>query len=190
MIQPISHLIAGVFFILAIASCAEHDSRCATLPAGGQYCLQATSALAPFEIQQKVDFYYQGNHETMIAYIENDSENLNFVGLTPFGQKLIHVNYNNQQAKAIISPDKRLAPSLMIALLQLALWPTASVQTGLSAEFVVEESDGHRRIFDGTKLLMDVRYANGTAPYQQLQIILPAAGMKLDIVSLAESDVK
>ncbi|CAG0961271.1 hypothetical protein MTYP_00742 [Methylophilaceae bacterium] len=190
MIRLLRHIVAGVLIITTVTACIPHDSRCAILPGGGQYCLQDTNQIAPFEVQQKVDIAYKDHRETMIAYIEIDSQNLDFVGLTPFGQKLVHVNYNNQQAKAIALPDKRLDPALMVALLQLALWPVDSIRSGLSSRLIVEESDRQRLILDGSKLVMNIRYADSSVPYRQLQISIPAVGMELDIVSLAETEME
>ncbi|MCB5188044.1 DUF3261 domain-containing protein [Methylobacillus caricis] len=143
--------------------------------------------MAPvFETQQQVDISFKDKHESMIASIENDAAGLDFVGLTLFGQKIMHLRYDNQQASALLSPDKRLDPALMLALLQLALWPADSVRTGLGTSMELEDSGTYRRISSGNKLLMDIRYADPATPYHQLDIAVPAASMTLSINSLPE----
>ncbi|MCB5183727.1 DUF3261 domain-containing protein [Methylobacillus gramineus] len=180
----------AIFVCLLIASvlnaCAPHDTQCAAIPGGGKYCLQNTALIPAFETQQQVDITFNGKHESMIASIENDAHGLDFVGLTLFGQKIMHLRYNNHDASALLSPDKRLDPALMLALLQLALWPADAVMAGLDPAMQLEESAQARHINRGGKVLMDIQYTDPAIPYRQLAISIPAAQMTLNITSLPE----
>ncbi|MGH6627205.1 MAG: DUF3261 domain-containing protein [Burkholderiaceae bacterium] len=171
--------------LLTVAACAGHDSRCAALPGGGRYCLQPTAAVAAFEVEQKVEATFSGRRETLIASIEADAQRLSFVGLTPFGHKLVHVVYNNQAASAITLADQRLDPALLLALLQLTLWPADAVRAGLTPPLTLEERPGLRRILSGDQALMSVSYTGAQPPYQQMRIALPPASLDLDVQSLA-----
>lgn len=170
--------------VLTLAACGERDSRCAELPWGGRYCLQPTTAIAPFEAQQKVEVSFNGRHETMIVDIEADTNGLQFVGLTPFGHKLVQVSYDNREAKAATLPDARLDPALLVALLQLALWPADAVRAGLGAPLVLEEGGGQRRILANDKLVLDINYADVLVPHRRLHLALPSAGLELNVVTL------
>jgi len=111
--------------------------------------------------------------------------------LTPFGHPLMHVSYNNNEAKVLVSPDSRLDPAMMIAMTQLALWPVASVRKGLNSPLHLEESAGKRRYFANDKLVLEVQYldmegADAMAPAHKFQLSLPSVDLKLDIETLPE----
>lgn len=177
--------------MLSNSSCIKQDTRCTNLMGNGRYCLQATTVIAPFEVQQKVEATIKGHHETMVTEIEVNAEGMQMIALTPFGHKLVHVRYNNDEAKALVSPDSRLDPTLVIAMIQLALWPADSVRKGLSAPLRLEESIGRRRYLDNDKLVLDVQYldeqyADVMTPANKFQLSFPSVDLKLDIETLVE----
>lgn len=172
--------------LLGLSACSQQNPNCTDLPAGGRYCLQDTQLGPKLELQQEVQIEFKDKRETMIAMVENSSERLDFVGLTPFGQKMLHVRYDNQVASALLNPDKRLPPALMLSLLQLALWPAASVQAGLDAESKLQQQDNSRIISRHGQLLMQIDYADIALPYAQMKIDLPSVKLKLEIRNLAD----
>jgi hypothetical protein len=174
--------------LLATAACAGLDPRCAGLPGGGRYCLQPTTAVAPFEAQQKVEAAFDGRRETMIVDIEADANGMRVVGLTPFGHKLVQMSYDNSGATATATPDRRLDPALMMAFLQLALWPADSVRAGLGARLTLEEGDGERRILMDGESILTVRYVGAAAPYRRIYLALPSAGLELDVETLLDTE--
>jgi hypothetical protein len=164
----------------------KQDSRCANLMGNGRYCLQPTTAITPFNVQQKVEASIKNHKEIMVTEIEVNAEGMQLIGLTPFGHQLVHISYNNEKAKAVVSPDSRLDPTLMIAMIQLALWPVDSVRKGLGEPLLLEESIGHRRYLARDKLVLDVSYANAMVPSNKLNLSFPTVGLMLDIESLPE----
>lgn len=172
--------------MLLSTSCMKQDGRCVNLAENARYCLQPTTAIAPFNIQQKVEASINSHHEIMVTEIEVNAEGMQFVGLTPFGHQLLHISYNNKQAKAILSPDSRIDPKLMIAMIQLAIWPADSVRKGLEQPFLLEESAGYRRYLAKDKVVLEVSYANEMVPANKFQVIFPAVGLTLDIEALPE----
>jgi hypothetical protein len=176
--------------LLAIAACAGPDTRCASLPGGGRYCLQPTTAIAPFEAQQKVEAAFGGRRETMIAEIEADANGMRLVVLTPFGQKLVQIGFDNRDAQAMTRPDPRLDPALILALLQLALWPAEAVRAGLGERLALEEFDGQRRILMDGNAILAVRYVGTAAPYRRLHLVLPSAGLELDVETLLDTETQ
>ena len=182
--KTVSAIILGA---IVMTACAQQKLGCATLPSGGQYCLQATSAIQPFEAQQKVEASINGRHETLITEIDVNSNEMNFVGLTPFGQKVVHVRYDNQMVVAETLPDKRLNPTLILAMLQLSLWPADSVRAGLSKSLTLDESVNKRSIHANKKVIMQVDYVDDSTRYQALKVTLPTVDVKLDIISLPET---
>lgn len=185
-----SSLFTAVFYLcclLILSACSSLPSHCTKLPGGAQYCLQDTRLGPVLELQQEVSISYQDKRETMIASIENDAKHLDFVGLTPFGQKILHMHYDNQLASARLTPDQRLSPALMLSLLQIALWPADAVQTGLDAGSKVVQQDQRRTIYHGEQLLMQVDYADLAVPYRHMMINLPPAKLQLDIRDIPDS---
>ena len=115
--------LAAVSVALAVvlaAACAGDGSRCAALPAGGRYCLQATADVPPFDVQQKVDVAFGGRTDTIIAQVETDSLGMRFVGTTPFGQKLVQLSFDNDRVTVEAAQMKGLDPVLLLALVQAA----------------------------------------------------------------------
>ncbi len=186
------HIHTTLIFPLLLAtallstSCMRQDSRCTNLMGNGRYCLQTTTVIAPFEVQQKVEATIKGHHETMVTEIEVSAEGMQMIALTPFGHKSVHVSYNNEGAKAVVSPDERLDPTLIIAMIQLALWPVDNVRKGLEAPLHLEESAGKRRYLDNDKLVLEVQYADVMTPTNKFQLSFPSAGLNLDVETLPE----
>ena len=138
-----------------------------------------------FDVQQKVELGFNGRRETMIVELEVDAEGMRFVGLTPFGQKLIEGGYDNHTVRATLVPDKRLSPSLLLAMLQICLWPANEVRAGLGDSALVEESAGQRQILVNGKPVLQVSYTGGLPPATNMRIVLPAAQMEFEVTTLA-----
>jgi hypothetical protein len=188
MSRCFSLMLAG--FLLVLSACNSGDPRCTKLPGGGGYCLQATSALPSFEVQQKVETLFNGQHETLIVELEVDLDNMRFVGLTPFGQKMLQMSYDNRVVSAPLLPDARIDPVLMLAMLQLALWPVEEVRSGLDEGLVIVESSRQRQLMMNGKMVMLVSYTGAPVPYGDMHIEFPSAGLKLDIKTLDSSLTK
>jgi hypothetical protein len=174
--------------VLALTACAQIDPGCAALPLSARYCLQPSTDASPFSVRQQVSARFKGQREMLIADIENRSDGLAFVGLTPFGLTVFQVAYDNRTTTAARLPDTRISPELLLGMLQLALWPADSVRRGLGDAAKVEDGPGQRRIFIDKQLLMEMRHDDTAAPYRHMQIHWPAIDMELDIRALAEQE--
>ena len=170
----------------ACSTLTAHSSACAELPGGGSYCLQPSTDLAPFELQQLVETTVQGRRETMIVEFEADAQGMRFVGLTPFGQKLLQIDYDNQVARAQTLPDARLSPTALLALLQLAQWPADSVRRGLAPALRLEEGVHQRRVLLAGRLLLSIDYI-GAPTQRRLHVSVPSLPLELDISPLPTS---
>lgn len=172
--------------VLTVTACVQMEPGCATLPLGARYCLQPSTDVPPFSVRQQVSARFKGQREMLIADIENRSEGLAFVGLTPFGLTVFQVGYDNRTTTKTRLPDTRLSPELLLGMLQLALWPADSVHRGLGDTAKVEDAPGQRRIFIEERLLMELQHDNTAVPYQSMQIRWPAIDMELNIRALPE----
>ena len=174
-----------------LAACGEigngGGSRCTALPGGARYCLQASTDLPPFDVQQQVDIIFNGGNETLIAQLEADAAGIRFVATTPFGQKLMQLSYDNRELHVDRSLARGLDPALLLALVQIASWPAERVRAGLASATLMDETAGMRReIRNGSngKALVVVRYTRGLPPQGDLRIELPTAGVELTITNL------
>lgn len=169
-----------------LCACAGLPSRpaCAGLPGGGDYCLQSTAELAPFDVQQKIEITRDGRRETLIVQLEVDAQGMKMVGTTPFGQKLLQVGFDNRQIRLDSWPDRRLDPVLLMSLVQIASWPAESVRQGLDDAAALEDSPGMRSVHHHGKPVVLIRYTRASPPLGDLAVTLPAAAIDLDIVNL------
>lgn len=174
----------GALILIALAACSGADPRCANLPGGGRYCLQTTSVVEPFEVQQIVEVIFDGRRETMLVELEVDGQGMRFVGMTPFGQKLVQGAYDNLEAKTDGLLSQSFEPTMLLSFLQLALWPADSVRAGLEGGCVLEESVGQRRVMGGGNMLLQVSYTGRRLPHGEMHIELPSAKMQIDIKTL------
>ncbi|MEO8409083.1 MAG: DUF3261 domain-containing protein [Propionivibrio sp.] len=169
--------------LLALVACQD-DTRCAALIGGGNYCLQPTTDVHPFDVQQKADARFGDRRETMIAEIEVDAAGADVVALTPFGHTLLQVHYDNRQATAATLPDQRISPALLMALLQIAWWPADSLRVGLEAPATLEEGAGLRRIVNDGETTLSIAYEGEQPPDRRLRVSIPSADLVIDIETL------
>ncbi len=188
----INRLRLPIFLLLCacLAACGDDNPRCPRLPGGGRYCLQTTAQTLPFDVQQKLDITFNGRRETMIAQLESDALGMRFAGMTPFGQKLIQLDFDNETIKAVTFPGKGFDPALLLALVQIASWPLDGVQAGLDDSTVAEEGHGQRRLVRNGKELIVIGYTRGHPPHGDMFIQLPEAGVELSVENLEAHDTK
>ena len=172
--------------LLAGTACTGSDPRCASLPGGGRYCLQPTAAVQPFDAQQKVNFSFDERREITIVELEVDADGMRFAALTPFGNTVMQAEYDNRQVNIGTWPDRRLQPAMLLALLQLALWPAESVRAGLQDSLTLEESGGTRRFTAAGETMLTIIRVGETAPYHNMQFEIPAYRLSVDIESLPQ----
>ena len=171
-----------IFLSCLLAGCAGLDARCPTLPGGMRYCLQPAAEV--FSAQQRVELRYRDRQETLIALVEADHGNLQFVGLTPFGQKMVHVHCKGTQVEATLWPYDGVDPASLCALVQLTLWPEDVLRVGLTPELVLGQAGELRTIHRGQALVFEARRIGTRAPYERLEVKLPALDARLDITTL------
>jgi hypothetical protein len=170
--------------LIFTVGCVEQGQGCVRLPTGGQYCLQPTTALAAFDAQQIVEVSVRGHKETIVLEMESDPKGLRLVGLTPFGHKIIQIGYDNRATTVQTLPNTQLDPVLLVALLQITLWPADSVRKGLSPQFSLEEHGNIRRILYGKEAMLTINRIGTKLPYSKMHLVIPSAEIEIDIRSL------
>ncbi|MCC7005165.1 MAG: DUF3261 domain-containing protein [Ottowia sp.] len=179
------------------AACSGHHPRCTTLPTATTYCLQTTAEIPAFSAQQKIDIAFKEQRHTLIADLNIDAQGVRLIGLTPFGQTLIHIQDDNRTITTLAPPvanspkntaaylAPRFDPTILIALIQLALWPEKALRIGLQAPLTLEESPELRRILNRDKPILIIRHSDDmNMPYQTLHISMPDIALEIDIQTL------
>lgn len=170
-----------VLLAVLLGACATSDPRCPAVPEGGRYCLQSFGGRPAFDVQQTARIRQGERDDTMIVMIEADGQAMNFVGMTPFGQKVLQLQCTEAGGKAILSPHERLDPSLFCAMLQWTHWPADSVRAGLQPPLRLEEAPFLRRIYAGEKLIYAVDFPQTTSQSERMALRLPSFDMRIDI---------
>lgn len=176
--------------VALLAACAPESPTCARLPGGARYCLQTSEGVVPFEVQQKIDVTFNGQHETMIAQVEVDAAGMHFVGLTPLGQRLLRASFSDGEIRADGVALEKLDPALLLALIQLASWEASRVRPGLDGDAELEEIENGRHLVKDGKAVLRIGYTRGHPPTGDIRIELPGTGVEFSIVTLDESDAK
>ena len=193
-LQNLCWRLLAALSISCIAGCSGDGSRCAALPGGARYCLQSTAAMAPFDAQQRVDIAFDGRHETMIAQLESDAAGMRFALTTPFGQKLLQMDFDNARVRVETPSLPGLDPLVLLALVQIAAWPVDSVRLGLAGSAQLIEAQDidappiRRLARDGVELVT-IKYTRGRPPLADQLIVLPALGVELSIENLDVAEV-
>lgn len=172
--------------LVALAACGQQERSCAWLDPTLRYCLQPTSAVDPFDQRQKLVLSFKGQPYTLLADLQVDSLRQQMILLTPLGQTIAQLSFDNraavQEGPAVPWPAQ-LSPAALLGLVQLAWWPTSAVRVGLDNGWVVEDSPGLRQIRPaaGGLSLVDIGYSPYHGPYQQIRMTLPQQKVTLDI---------
>ncbi|MBS1197768.1 MAG: hypothetical protein H6R18_1553 [Proteobacteria bacterium] len=175
---------------LLLTACAPDKPGCARLPGGGSYCLQSGAGPNFSTLQQSV-LSAGDQRMTLLTRIENDTRGLRFAGMTPLGQTLMFVSWENGVLRADLPPEmaSRLDPALFPAMVQIAMWPPEMVRAGLSPELELIAEPNRRRLrlkeASGDDIL-DISW-EGNLPYQRLKIVAPA-GMRIDARALDDAE--
>ena len=123
----------------------------------------------------------------MIADLEVNPQGLQFVTLTPLGQKILQINDDNTtiSQQSLVTPP--IDSAFLIGLLQLALWPSDAINSGLKPPLTMTETAQTRMISSEDTAVVSIQYQDKSVPYQQLSIRLPQLSLSLDISQLDES---
>lgn len=173
-----------LLLLTALAGCAS--PRCPDIPGGPRYCLQATSAVPPFIALQDIRIQRGDLDERLIAQLEVDAAGMHLAGLTPMGQKVLEAHFDNEIATADSLAGNRFDARALLSLVQIAVWPAASVRAGLGDDWELLETPALRRLLRDGAAILDVARIGEPPAYRQLDIRLPEAGLTLNVRAIEE----
>ncbi|HRE17921.1 MAG TPA: DUF3261 domain-containing protein [Rhodocyclaceae bacterium] len=172
-----------------LSACLPGGDSCPTLPGGAPYCLQ--TAPQHFATLQKTSIRFGSQQLTLLTRVESDVKGLRFVGLTPFGQTIMSVSWENGRVHAELPPalQGKLDPAVLLALIQIAQWPAEQVRAGLGPHWNMTETPNRRQLQLATQdeTMLDIRW-EGSPPYARLTISAPANGFQMEATRLDDGD--
>ena len=173
---------------LLVTACAPTGENCARLPGNGRYCLVA-GPWPEYTAEQASAVTLKGKTLRMIVRVASGPGGLRFAGLSPLGQTLFQVSWENSVLRAELPPvlEGRIDPALFPALLQIATWPAERIREGLSEGLELIDEPGRRVIRNGTDDVLLVSWEGSQLPYSRLRIEAPAAGLIIDSRTLEAS---
>ncbi len=154
--------------VLLLAACAQlapPASPAATSPAGiVPPSFAPPDALSPRSASQVIHAAYGSRVATLRTAVQIDAAGLTVVGVTATGMRLFTASFDGKQVAAERGPfvPKEISPERVLADMQLALWPLASLQGAYagSGQTVSEPHPGVRRVLRGDRLVVEVHYAS------------------------------
>lgn len=166
---------------LMVAACTPSGEHCARLPGEGRYCLLA-GPWPEFNAEQSSLVTLKGKTLHMIARIAAGPDGLRFAGLSPLGQTLFQISWENSTLRAELPPalEGRLAPALLPALLQIATWPAERIRESLSEGLELLEQPGRRTVRGTAGEVLIISWEGNQLPYARLRIEAPTQGLIID----------
>lgn len=178
--------VSKLLILCALTGCAS--PRCPDIPGGPRYCLQPSTAVAPFTALQDIRIRRGDLDERLIAQLEVDTAGMRLAGLTPLGQKVLSAEFDNDQARGVSLAGDRFDPRALLSLVQIATWPADSVAAGLDDGWEIAHDGAARRLLHGDELIMEV-LREGTPPrYDRLDIHMPKASLYLNVQEVKDAE--
>lgn len=183
---------AWILLVFLLSACSASQPGCAPLPGGETYCLRGRVGAPEFSTLQKIHLSLGSQDVLLISRIESDEKGLRMLGMTPFGQTIMSISWENgrliggfQEALA-----GKINPAALLALVQIALWPAAEVRNGLGSDWILIEEHQRRRLRlangDNNPDMLDISW-EGILPYSKLVISAPSLDFRMVAVQLNES---
>lgn len=111
------------------------------------------------QLSQRVSVTFEGESRTFLGAWVVNTERLDFVGLTPSGQRLLTLSYDGTEFAESYSPllEEALPGREVLSHLQLAHWPQASIERGLkTTDWRLEYAEGERHLYFNNSLILSI----------------------------------
>ena len=171
---------------LLLSACSTGPATCPRLPDGTTYCI-AGGAWPDFETEQIATITYREKSMRMIARISSGEKGVHFAGVSLLGQTLLSVSLVDGvlRTEAPGGAAHQLDGGLLIALLQLSVWPADDLAKVLPPGLALDDRPGSRviRNRNGDEVLSIVRKGE-TLPFERLRMQAPGAGLSIDSSAL------
>jgi hypothetical protein len=151
---------------LTLAACAVQPQQ----PADEQErppLLPPSSLDAPHQAQQILRAAFGEHEATLRSVVRTSPQHIEMIMLTALGQRAMTIDWNGSEWKVDTAPmvPSALRPESLVADLELALWPLATLQAAYKPAGweVSEPGGGVRRLRRDGRLVAEVHYADADA---------------------------
>jgi len=151
---------------LTLAACAAQPHA----PAEEQErppLLPPSSLSQPHEAQQILRAAFGEHEATLRSVVRTSPQHIEMIMLTALGQRAMSIDWNGEQWKVDTAPmvPSALRPESLVADLELALWPLATLQAAYKPAGweLSEPGGGVRRLRRDGRLIAEVHYADADA---------------------------
>jgi hypothetical protein len=165
--------VLGVAFIVSWLAACAHEPPAAPAaavappkvapPAATPPAFAPPGALSPRSASQVVYAAFGSRAATLRTAVQIDAAGLTVVGVTATGMRLFTASFDGEKVSSERGPfvPKEVSPERVLADMQLALWPLASLQDAYAAsgQTVSEPQPGVRRVVRGDRIVAEVHYA-------------------------------
>jgi len=137
-------------------------TSCASLPAPAEtWPLAPAVAFDPHrELTQSVLIERDKEQLRLVGRLQLDDRGLVMVAFTPLGQRLFTIEYTPQGLvldRSVALPET-VDLIQVLGDLQLVYWPIADLEDAFGPDWVIQESDGGRRLLHRGRLVGEVRH--------------------------------
>jgi hypothetical protein len=148
---------------LALAACVTRPQQQAVAPEQPPL-LPPASLDAPHQAQQILRAAFGEHEATLRSVVRTTPQHIEMITLTALGQRAMSIDWNGQDWKVDTAPmvPAALRAESLVADLQLALWPLATLQAAWQPAGweVSEPGGGVRRLRHEGRLVAEVHYAD------------------------------
>ena len=104
------------------------------------------------QVNQSLEINYEGHNWQGIAVLSMSADKLTMVHLSPLGQRLFTLTYENGKAAPETNADTLLAgqtipAATIVSLLQLATWPVGALSPYYQGDWRLESDELNRQVF-------------------------------------------
>jgi|TARA_B110000967_G_scaffold207470_1_gene256929 hypothetical protein len=113
------------------------------------------------QVNQSIEIEYEGRNWNGIAVLELSPDKLTMVHLSPLGQRLFTLIYDNGKTLPEIDADSILVgqtipAATIVSLLQIAIWPTDVLAPFYQGDWRLQTGEQSRMVFFRNKLVVSI----------------------------------
>jgi len=161
----------SALLIVTLAGC--RDDNCIDLSGAASYCLLPAEQAPTVSLTQQVQLDWNEQRFTLLSVLEADQKNTTLVMLNPVGQTLFSVKQDAQgvTTKAAMKLPSGFDPKILLAMIQLALWPEQKIRAGLAPASCLrlEVAPDSRQLKCDGQPVLSVSYRNAQLTSYQLK---------------------
>lgn len=183
--NPLGRFVAAWLAAALLSACASAppaaDGARSYLP-----ILPPASLNAQHSAEQVLNAAYGEREATLHCILDVNAEHLRVIGLTALGQRVFTLEQDAAGVRVERSPfaPSELQPQDILADIQLAYWPLATLQAVLPPQTrLTEPRAGLRRLSRDSRLVAEVHYAADDPWNGRLWLVNLERGYSLDITS-------